>query len=106
MEWSALSFHAVCNTAAMLTSTIDLEKNCFFSRSMLPQPLLVRFTYTVNMHCTVLYMYSAEQRSHVRSASYGFSLRYTRCAKGGPKGGRMVSDRPFCPSFKFRVSQN
>ena len=46
--------------------------------------------------------YSAVQRSHVRSASYGFSLHCTRCAKGG----RMLSGRLFCPSFYFRVSQN
>ena len=55
------------------------------------------YMYCKYMYCT---LYSAVQRSHVRSASYGFSLRYTRCSNG-----RMLSGSPFCTSFNFCVSQ-
>ena len=92
MEWSALPFHAVCNSAAMLTSTVPACAVYVYSE-------LAQYNTVLYMY---MYMYCTVQRSHVHCASFGFSLPYTRCAKGG----RMLPGRLFCPSFNFRVSQN
>ena len=63
MEWSALPFHAVCNSAAMLTSTVPACAVYVYSE--LAQYNTVLYMYTVHVH--VLY-----------SAAFPCTLRFVR----------------------------